>query len=573
MKTPNLKAIFIAVVLLVACNSLFAQFNIVIDEIMADPSPQVALPNAEWIELKNTGAVAINLQGYRLAKEAGVSGPMPSFILEPDSFVVVCTSSQSAALSVFGSVITVTSFPSLSNDGDHIFLQSNTGDVVHFVNYTSEWYNNPIKSQGGWTLEMIDTKNPCSGASNWKASTDITGGSPCRKNSADGINTDRDAPELQRAFANDSITITLFFNEPLDAVSANNAANYFVSDGIGIPLLARIDPAAFNKVQLILNAPVLREKNYFITVKNISDCRGNFLPAASSARVGLPSVPDSLDIVINEILFDPKTGGDDFIELFNRSKKIIDLSGISIASRSSSSGTIGTPIKIPVENYLFFPGDYIALTPGPSQLGLVYTFKDPEAIIKSTLPSFPDTEGFALVFNSRGDKLDELAYSSKWHFSLVDDPEGISLERIDFNRPTNERSNWTSAASSAGFATPGYINSQFRSSSNAQGTITINPKMFSPDNDGYEDFTLIEFKFPEPGYVVNITIYDAAGRPVRLLQRNTSAAASGSFRWDGLDDKQQKVPVGSYIVFTDAFNLKGLKMQFKNTVVVAKKMQ
>ena len=99
----------------------------------------------------------------------------------------------------------------------------------------------------------------------------------------------------------------------------------------------------------------------------------------------------------------------------------------------------------------------------------------------------------------------------------------------------------------------------------------INPKMFSPDNDGFEDFALIQFKFPGPGYIANVTIYDAAGRPVKTLQRNTTTAASGSFKWDGLDDKLQKVPAGTYIIYTDIFNLQGKKKQFKNIVVVAKK--
>jgi flagellar hook assembly protein FlgD len=78
-------------------------------------------------------------------------------------------------------------------------------------------------------------------------------------------------------------------------------------------------------------------------------------------------------------------------------------------------------------------------------------------------------------------------------------------------------------------------------------------------------------KFPEPGYVANITIMDAAGRPVRVLQRNATCAATGSFRWDGLNDKQQKVAVGVYIVFTEIFNLKGQKRMIKNTVTVAGK--
>ncbi len=154
---------------------------------------------------------------------------------------------------------------------------------------------------------------------------------------------------------------------------------------------------------------------------------------------------------------------------------------------------------------------------------------------------------------------------------MLDNKQGISLERINYNKPTNQPSNWTSAASTVGFGTPGYQNSQFRADLQAQGSITINPKMFSPDNDGFEDVALIEFIFSEPGYVINITIFDAAGRPVKVLQRNTTAAAKGYFRWDGLDDKQQKVPAGTYIIYTDIFNLEGQKKQFKNAIVLARK--
>lgn len=156
-------------------------YSVVIDELMADPTPLVQLPDAEWLELKNTTAFDINLQNWRVGKPTGISGPMPNYIIKADSFVVVCTGSAVAALAAFGPVISVTSFPSLNNTGDNLYLVSPQGYTIHSVNYTDGWYQNALKKDGGWSLEMIDTHNPCSGMSNWIASNDANGGTPGKK--------------------------------------------------------------------------------------------------------------------------------------------------------------------------------------------------------------------------------------------------------------------------------------------------------------------------------------------------------------------------------------------------------
>src|ERR1051325_5444352 len=78
------------------------RYDVVIDEIMADPSPQIGLPNNEWIELKNTSDLSINLQGWRIGDASGQSGTMPDFTIQPDSFVIVCSSGALAMMSVFG---------------------------------------------------------------------------------------------------------------------------------------------------------------------------------------------------------------------------------------------------------------------------------------------------------------------------------------------------------------------------------------------------------------------------------------------------------------------------------------
>ena len=185
------------------------QYDIVIDELITDPTPQIGLPNSEWIELKNTTAFPINLQGWRIGDVSGISGALPNFILKPDSFVIICTSSAVAGLSVFGNTLAATSFPSLDNTGELLYLQSANGQIIHSVAYNVSWYQNELKQEGGWTLEMIDTKNPCSGFTNWRASTDLRGGTPGKKNSIDGNNPDAVAPKLLRAYAVSYTHLTL----------------------------------------------------------------------------------------------------------------------------------------------------------------------------------------------------------------------------------------------------------------------------------------------------------------------------------------------------------------------------
>jgi flagellar hook assembly protein FlgD len=87
-----------------------------------------------------------------------------------------------------------------------------------------------------------------------------------------------------------------------------------------------------------------------------------------------------------------------------------------------------------------------------------------------------------------------------------------------------------------------------------------------------DDFATVEYGFPTPGYIANITIFDAAGRVVRYLQRNALCGITGTYRWDGLGEKNQKLPVGIYIIYTEVFNLEGKIKHFKNPIVLARRI-
>src|SRR6187200_492822 len=547
------------------------RYDVVIDEIMADQTPQIGLPPNEWVELKNVSANPINLQNWRIGDAAGQSGPMPNFILQPDSFVIVCTGSAVTAMQVYGRVISITSFPSLDNDGDQLYLKSNTGLTIHAVSYSLSWYQNAVKSDGGWTLEMIDTKNPCAGISNWKASTDARGGSPGIKNAVDAVNNDQSAPSIKNAYAIDNLNIVIVFDEPLDSLKGATIANYSIDGGLGIQSAISISPL-FDKVQLRLTTAMQANKVYNVTVNNVTDCKNNPIGTKNKTKVGLPADAALSEMVINEILFNPKSGGYDYVEFYNRSDKIFDANKLYVANRNSS-GVISSTKLISTIPYYVFPGDCIVVTEDAIHLSLDYMVQNPDAVfVVSSLPSFPDDEGDVILLNSQGAVVDEVKYKDDWQFALIADPNGVSLERIDPDGISQEATNWHSAASTAGFGTPTYKNSQYKLLQSINATVEITPKVFSPDNDGRDDIATIQYKTTEPGYVANITIYDANGRPVRNLVKNATLGLQGYWIWDGLDDKKLKLPVGSYILFTEIFNLNGKKEIFKNVVVLARKL-
>jgi hypothetical protein len=179
----------------------------------------------------------------------------------------------------------------------------------------------------------------------------------------------------------------------------------------------------------------------------------------------------------------------------------------------------------------------------------------------STLPSLPDDRGDLIIFNQQGKTVDEVKYDEGWHFPLLHNKEGIALERIDPGKPTQSKDNWTSASSASGYGTPTYRNSQYKETGNSNGTISVVPLLFSPDNDGLDDFCFIHYEMNGPNY----------GRLLRRLYNSATLSQRGDLRWDGLGEGGRSLSAGIYVIYTEVFNLEGKSKRFKNVVTLAKK--
>lgn len=291
-----------------------------------------------------------------------------------------------------------------------------------------------------------------------------------------------------------------------------------------------------------------------------------------STALATAQTPDPRPVVINEILFNPKPAGSDYVELYNRSDSPIDISTLVLTNRTGS-GAYGVLKKLWDTTRYLLPGAYVVFTEDAEALARQYFIKNPDAVLAvASLPSYPNTEGTVVLLDTAATRLDEVRYNEDWHVELIDDAEGVALERIDPDVALNDKEAWRSAASDAGYGTPGYQNSQYKLFQNPMLNITITPKIFSPDGDGQDDVATITYTVAESGFVGNVFIYDASGRQVRHLVTNAVLGSAGRFIWNGLDENGQRLPVGRYVIYAEVFNLQGKKQQFKKAIVLASRL-
>jgi hypothetical protein len=547
-----------------------SRYDILITEFLPDPSPSMGLPESEFIELKNSSAHDINLHNWKISNGNNAAIIKTDYLLKADSFLILCPAASADIYSHLGPTLGISSFPSLYNDAGDIILSTEFGAVIHAIHYDKSWYNNELKAKGGWSLEMIDLHDPCTGKGNWTSSISDSGGTPGKKNSVEAYNPDEQPPYLVSAVTVDSMNVILLFDEPLDSFSTSAISNYLVSDGIGYPDSAFVQPPFFDRIAIHLQNPLLPGKIYLISVQQIEDCSGNEIGQNNICKAGIPEKALGGDIIFNEILFNPPPYGYDYLELFNRSSRIIKCSDLFIAGKNMD-GSIKDPMALVNEERIIFPGEYLLLTENPDWILQNYPMADKEHILSlNSLPSLPDDQGKIVLLNAVGEVLDELDYDHHWHSPLLANETGVSLERIRPDLPTSLASNWTSAAATAGYGTPGYKNSEFYEDSAGGNFISVEPKIFSPDFDGYHDFCFIHYSLPAAGYMGSISIYDVSGRKVCTLVNNIIWGTSGTFRWDGLDDQQNLLPMGHYIIYVELFLPDGTVRNRKLVCVLAR---
>jgi hypothetical protein len=543
-------------------------YDVLINEMMVDPEPAAGLPEVEYLELYNRSERLIDLKDWTI-QDGTTIAHLPAYLLKPDSFVVLLSQASRVAYSSISNTIGLTPFPSLGNDGDQLTLKNQNGYMIHHLEYTSAVYKHTVKKNGGWSLELVDAENPCGNNSNLRESEDKSGGTPGRVNSVKGHIKDQSPPKLMQVYPVNERTLELRFNEPLDSTTQCNTFHYLLNTDSEHPLAIVFQFPSFQRLRIEYDDSFSIGKQYKILVSALTDCAGNVIESGI-AEFGLPEPLMQNDLVINEILFDPRGDGSDFVEVYNRSEHSIDLKNIYLAN-ADETGEIKDFYAVDTNGLLLMPHEYMVLTDNPANIMANYTVQNPKQLVQCKMPSYSNDEGTCLLIDLKGNRYDELRYSDKMHFALLDNKDGVSLERIDVNRLASDQSNWTSASFTSGYGTPTARNSQYVSV-NSKGDFSAQPEVFSPDGDGYNDLVHFSYQFEQPGYTGNLKIYNASGQLQKNLLRNEILGTNGVFSWDGITDNGTKAPIGIYLCYFEAFTLNGDIIRKKVTTVVGGKL-
>ena len=520
--------------------------DVIINEFFPDPTPVIGLPEVEFVEIYNKSNKIFNLSGWKMG-DASSNGTITEGWLLPGEYKVL-TATANIPLFTTTTAIGVTSFPSLNNAGDDVVLSDNFGKIVDKLTFTDDWYRDEVKKDGGYSLELINPNDPCSDADNWIASTALLGGTPGTSNSVWNVTPDTDAPIVSASLALAPNFLELYFNEGMDSTSLFNSALSFTPN-LTIQNKFVLGPHP-NLMTIQFNENLQGSQLYSFTIQSIADCWLNQIDR--SGTFILPETPEPGDVVINEILQNPLTGGQDWIELYNNSSKVVNLKDWQLANFDND--TIDN-FKIIPTNYILQPNDYVVLGKDSSFVKQNYPFSVSGKFLYSELPSYNNDSGTVyLVYNS--EIIDKVSYLDAWHFDLLDVTDGVSLERIDPSGLSSSEYNWHSAAEDIGFGTPGRVNSQYRPVVSS-GEISLSSDIFSPDNDGFQDVLQVSYELTNPGMLGKAQIFDDRGRLVRTIFTNELMGTSGTFTWDGLTDKQVKASIGVYVLVVEVFSTEG----------------
>jgi hypothetical protein len=426
-----------------------------------------------------------------------------------------------------------------------------------------------IKREGGWSLELINPENDCLGKNNWKGATSINGGTPGLENSVFDVNFfPMITSQIYQIVADDDVSeITVLIDGLIDETSILVDTDYSKN----IVVESENKPDGTSQVVISLEEGLAKNINYFV-IDNLLSCDGIKIFADTIWVSGF-DVVEKGDLLVNEVMFNPKEGSSEFVEIFNNSEKYLSLRNVYLSNFTTEDGIskMDNEKRISDENVIFRPHSFVVITKDARKLVDVYKTASRSSFIEiSSMPKLNNDEGNVAILNPALSFIDKMAYSSDMHVGLIptSNQKGISLERIRVDNPSLDFNNWTSASQSSGGATPGLKNSVTPEKDIQTNMFEVSPEVFTPNNDGSFDVVELRYQTNKTGVVANVKIFNSNGVFVKEIENNFLMGASGSFIWNGMDKNNSLCEKGIYIFWVELFDEHGNVNAYKMICVL-----
>ena len=261
-------------------------------------------------------------------------------------------------------------------------------------------------------------------------------------------------------------------------------------------------------------------------------------------------------VVINEIMYAPQDGGPEWIELYNKSDRAIDLSGWTIEDADSTQPRVLSAFLILIES-----SGYICIAQDSSDL--FFSFPNVSCPVLQPPKSWPrlNNNGDRIVIrDSAGHIIDNVEYEKQWGGGT-----GASLERIHPDWSSNNPMTWSTSVANY-LATPCAPNSILASHRVQKAMVTVEP-------DPFDTKTTISYRLSAPTAIIKLEVYDIRGRLVRTLIDQEPSGSSGTVIWNGTDNNGKKLRMGVYIIYLEAIHAEGgILDRGKKTVTLAARL-
>lgn len=531
--------------------------------------------------VKNTGLNALNSFNLKIFNDINFDSiPAVSELIISIPFSGILNSGDSASFThlIFPpdsgrkQFIGLADFPQDSNYSDNKIVKS---VYVRSVNVTgniifNEIMHSPSNNEPEWVEIFNKTGNPVN-LKNWKISDSSSFSSPVLIIGSDKIIN----PDEFFVIAKSSSIINFhpsFDTTKLIIVSSLPSLNndrdiVYLFD----PNLNLVDFVPYKSSWGGNNGYSLERKSYLSSSSDSLnwftslDCEKS-TPGRINSFSSLQSYAKN-SIVINEVMYDPFVNESEWLELINVSPDNIYLNGWSLSSSNNKFSLFDTCTLV------LAPNGFLVLSSDSSIYNRFSYLRENNIKVVKNSSLVLKNEGDCLkIKDALSNVIDSICYSPSWHNRNLASSKGISLERINPFISGNSRSNWNSCTMPSG-GTPGLKNSIYTASVELSSSMNISPNPFSPDGDGFQDFTIINYKLKSAVSQIRIKIFDVKGRLVRTLINNSVSGSEASVIFDGKGDNGENLRIGIYIVFLESINdIGGTVEQIKSTLVIAAKL-